>query len=508
MTRAARLLPTLAVLLCAVAPSSLGAASRDVDTKRFPRLVRVFLLPDESAVLRDLKDDKDRVEFQRIFWARRDPTPGTPANEFEDGVRAVWARADDVFSYPGQKGSETGCGQLLALLGKPEEVVPKDAARKAGVVDGAEQKRGGSNAAALGAPGSGKIFDSMAYLREGGTREPEAWVYRERPGVPFKFTGAELRIDLDSECRYAESAGMTGEDLKHAAEVYVTRPELAYAKGADGRLVTLAASAAAAPAGAGGGARALLAAPRTDFALAAEAKLVMRAPKGEAWVAGLVSVPKEAAVARLSLAAEAKDDGGKTVGSAARESAAAAQGDGSVASWGLTLPPGKHRVSVAAATPDGKGAVSAVEVEVPDFAGGALAASPLLLYPDEPPAGSKPDPRDAFAAFQMGGQVLHLRYGNAFQAKDALVVVAAVYGGKADPATGRAALKTRFTILKDGKPVARGSEDAFPTPDAVASVGPIPLAGYAPGAYVVRLDVTDTVAKTSAQREAPLEIRP
>jgi hypothetical protein len=179
-----------------------------------------------------------------------------------------------------------------------------------------------------------------------------------------------------------------------------------------------------------------------------------------------------------------------------------------VASWGLALKPGKYTVSVAAATPDAKGAVSSVEIEVPDFGGAALATSPLVLYPDEPASGGKADPRDPYAAFQMGGQVLHPRYGNAFSSKDALLVVAAVYGGKADPASGQAALKTRFTILKDGKPVARGAEDAYATPDAVASVGPIPLAGYAPGAYVVRLDVTDGVSKETLRHEAPLEIRP
>jgi len=506
MTRTARLLPTLLALLGALAPT-LGAASKEVDAKRFPRLVRVFLLPDEAAVLKELKDDKDRVEFQRIFWARRDPTPGTPANEFEDNVRAVWKRSDEVYSYASERGSETGCGQVLALLGRPEEVLRKGATGKEAPAPDSERSSSSSNLAAANAPGSGKQFDSMAYLRDGAVREPETWVYRDRAGLPFKFTGAELRVAFDSECRYAESAGMIGEDLRHAAEVYVTRPDITYAKGPDGRLLPLAAgAAAAAPAG---GARALLAAPRADFALAAEAKLVMRAPKSEAWVAGLVSAPKDAGATRLSLAAEAKDAEGKAVASAARESAAAAQADGStVASWGLALKPGRHRVSVAAATPDGKGAVAAVDVEVPDYGGTALAASPLLLYPDEPAAGGKPDPRDAFAAFQLGGQVLRLRFGNAFQAKDALVVVAAVYGGKTDAGTGRAALKTRFTILKDGKPVARGAEDAHETADAIASVGPIPLTGYAPGAYVVRLDVTDAVAKTSVQREAPLEIRP
>jgi GWxTD domain-containing protein len=505
MTRT-RLVPAALVLLAAL---SALAASRDVDTRRFPRLVRVFLLPDEASLLKELKDDKDRVAFQRIFWARRDPTPGTPANEFEDNVRAAWARSDDIFSYPGQKGSETGCGQLLALLGKPEEVVPKNPARKPPVQDGEEPMAGSSNTAALGAPGSGKVFDSMAYLRDGATREPETWVYRERPGRPFKFAGAELRIDLDGECRYAEAAGIMGEDLRRAAEVYVARSDLGYAKGPDGHLVALAAAAAASTA-VTSGARALLATPRTDFPLATEAKLVMRAPKGEAYVAGLLAAQATGGggPARLSLAAEAKDASGRPVASAARETTASVGDDGSlVASWGLALKPGKYTVSVAAETPDAKGAVSSVEVEVPDFAAPALASSPLVLYPDEP-ADGKPDARDPFAAFQMGGQMLHPRFGNAFTPKDALLVVATVYGGRADPASGQAALKTRFSILKDRKPVARGAEDAYSTPDAVASVGPIPLAGYAPGAYVVRLDVTDAVSKETLRREAPLEIKP
>jgi len=504
MTRPPRLVPALLVL--ATAGTAL-AASRDVDVKRFPRLVRIFLLPDEAAMLKELKDDEDRLEFQRIFWARRDPTPGTPANEFEENVRKVWASADDFFSYSGRKGSETGCGQVLALLGKPEEIVPKDAARKEAPQAGTLTSRSGSNAAAASAPGSGRTFDSMAYLREGGTREPETWVYRDRPGLPYRFTRAELRIDFDPECRYDEGAGMRGDDLRRAAEAFVTRPDLSYARGPDGHLLPLAAAASTA---ASAGARALFAEPRADFPLAAEPKLLMRAPKGEAYLAGLAAArPGDGGgPSQLSLAVEAKDASGKAVANAARETMAAVQADGSlVASWGLALKPGRYTVSIAASTPDAKGALSSFDVDVPDFGGAALASSPLVLYPDEPAAaGGKADPRDPFAAFQMGGQVLHPRYGNSFSSKDALLVVAAVYGARTDPATGQAALKTRFSILKDGKPVARGGEDSFATTDAVASVGPIPLAGYTPGSYVVRLDATDAVSKETLRREAPLEI--
>ncbi|HEX9186844.1 MAG TPA: GWxTD domain-containing protein [Vicinamibacteria bacterium] len=501
--RVRRLLPLVALLHVALA-SPAQADSPAVDTKRFPKLVHLLLLPEEEALLKELKDDKDRRELQKIFWARRDPTPGTPANEFEANVRAVWKHADDLFSYPNQKGSETGCGQVLALLGRPEETLGRgdDPRHPSTTVTGRDARE------APPVPGPGRPFDNMAYIREGSTREPETWVYRDRPGLPYTFTGAELKIAFDAECRFAEG-GTVAEDLRRAAAALVTRPELALARGADGRLVPLA--AAAAPA-AGEGARALLSAPRTDFPLAAETKLLMRAPKGEAYVAGLVRAAAGAAAGgpvRVSLAAQAADTSGQAVASSARDVAAPAQADGSVvASWGLTLKPGRYKVTVAALLAEvSRGSAATMEVLVPDLGGGALAASPLVVYPDEPQAAGAADPRDPYASMRLGPMVLRPRYGNAFTAQDALMVVATLYGAKVDPGTGQAALRSRFTILKEGRPVARGAEDAFTTPDAVASVGPIPLADYAPGSYLVRLDVTDKVANQTLRQEVPFEIR-
>jgi GWxTD domain-containing protein len=494
---------SLLVALSLALASPLPADNPVVDTKRFPKVVHLLLVPEEEALLKELKDDKDRREFQKVFWARRDPTPGTSANEFEDNVRAVWKHADDVFSYSNQKGSETGCGQVLALLGRPEEILGKgDEPRTPSVTFSAKEGK-----ELPPAPGPGRQFDNMAYLREGAEREPETWVYRDRPGRPYVFTGAELRIAFDSECKFAEG-GILADDLHRAAAAFVTRPDLAYSRGSDGHLVPLAAEAVAS-AGAGGGAKALLAAPRTDFPLAAEAKLLMRAPKGEAYVAGLVQAAAGAtgAPVRVSVAAQAADASGQAAASAARDVTARPEADGSlVASWGLSLKPGRYKVTVAAQLPE-RGSVSAIDIEVPDFGGAALAASPLVLYPDEPPAPGPADPRDPYAAMQLGPMRPHPRFGNVFAPKDALLVVAALYGAKVDPATAQAALRSRFTILKGGKPVARGAEDVFTTTDAVASVGPIPLADYAPGTYVVRLDVTDKVANQTLRQEAPLEIR-
>jgi hypothetical protein len=108
---------------------------------------------------------------------------------------------------------------------------------------------------------------------------------------------------------------------------------------------------------------------------------------------------------------------------------------------------------------------------------------------------------------RLGPMRLRPRVGNVFAPNDALMVVATLHGAKLDAASGQAGLRTRFSVLKDGKPVARGAEDVFTTADAVASVGPIPLSSYVPGAYVVRLDVTDGVTKQTLRQETTFEIR-
>lgn len=474
----AALVRTLA--LVSLATSAFAApplvAGEPVDAKRFPKLVRLLLLPEEQAVWKELKNDEDRRQFQLIFWARRDPTPGTAANELEANVRAVWARADQLFAYPNQKGSETGCGQVLALLGKPEEVLGLET-----------QVR----------------FDDLQYVREG-DRRAETWIYRERPGLPFAFTRAELRIAFDADCRFAEG-GIVAEDLRRAAGTLVTRPEIAYTRAANGRLVTLAAQV-----GDAAGAIDLLTAPRNDFALAVETHLVLRGPRGDGVVAGLARVPGPLpGGARVSLAVRGAGADGQPAATGVRDSALAPLADGSgVASWSLPLKPGRYTITVAAKLPDaGKGAVATIDVEVPDFGGTSLVSSPIVAYADEPLAAATADPRDPYAAMQLGARRVRPRFGSAFGPQEALTVVAALYGARLDPATSQATLQARYTILKDGKPVARGAPESFSTKDAVASVGPIPLAGYTPGAYVIRLDVTDAVAQQTLRQEKAFEIR-
>jgi GWxTD domain-containing protein len=483
--------PRVAALLaaaftCATAAGAAPSPEAGLDkaAETWLRKVHLLILPEEEAFFRSLKQAEDRKEFERIFWARR--TSGAASqNDFQAVFTRAQARADELFTLPGTRGSETGCGQVFTLLGDPLEVE--------GASPGQVQGRGAR-----------QQFNSLEPMREG-TRRPETWVYRSRAGDALSFTGGELRVALDESCRFSE-AGRVLDDLRRAAQVRVLRPEIAYRLGSDGRLVRLEEVLR----GTGSGALALLASPREDFPLEIEPKLLLRTQAGRAYAAGLFRLQvTEGAGGPVvgTVAAEAVGASGPSPAASDRTfSTTVGAGGAILGSYGVSLAPGAYTLRVAVRLADGRGAVATRPLEVPNFETPGLKAAGLVLYPDEPSPAA--DPRDPFAALTVGALRLRSRFGNAFSARDALQVVSVLYGGKVDAASGKAALRARFTILKDGKAVAKGEDQVFDTPMAVASIGPVSLSGFTPGRYQVKLDGSDTLAGSATSQEESFEITP
>jgi GWxTD domain-containing protein len=463
-----------------------GPPALDKNAERWLREVHLLMLPSEESLFKTLPSAEDRKEFRRIFWARRDPDPATPRNELEEAVTRAQARADELFALPGTKGSETECGQVFTLLGDPAEVQ--------GAAPGELQGRGAR-----------EHFDSLRPMREG-SRHPETWVYRSRPGDPVAFTGGELRIALDEACRFSEG-GRVLEDLRRVAEARVARPDLAYRVNADGHLARLEDLLPSKP---GTGNETLLEKGQRDFPLEIEPKLLLRTQAGQAYAAGLVQgklKPEEGATTKLvgTVVTQAVPAAGPPSAVSERAFSTAARPDGTVlASYGLSLSPGRYTLRVALKLADGRASVATLPLEAPDFDAPGLKATGLVLYPDE--SASPSDPRDPFAALSMGALRLHPRFGNVFRPTDALQVVSVLCGGKADATTGKASLRARFSILKEGKPIAKGEDQILETAMAVASVGPLPLTGFLPGHYVVRLEATDASTGTAATQEASFEV--
>jgi GWxTD domain-containing protein len=476
--------PVFLMVLFLVPPGLASAQKLDKDDKQWLDDVRPILLLEEDKTYRSLKEKSDRLEFQKIFWARRDPDLATPLNEYQAAYGKARAEADRLYRMPAQTGSLTDCGRVFILLGKPDEV----------------QQEGGS--------------------LESGLRTPETWTYRDRPGRTF--AGGRAAIAFDSECR-APSA--LGPQMDRVAAALIVQPSLDYKTGKDGRLVKLADLLPKDTA-----ARALLKQPRQDFPAALQTSYLKIADGGTALL-GLVrgetaglSVVEHGGVktVHVSVAASVTGEDGKESGWIEQGTTAPVEADGSfVVGFKLALRPGKYTLHAGAVDEKGgKGSLASIPIEVPDLArveSGAdgtvsklpSAGSLIIVRRIEELPGGVSDPQHPFAAFELGSVRLVPAFGGVVRRSEQVEFVYQVYDLKTDPVTGKADASAVVSILKDGKtPVAKAPPAPIDAERGGASVGPIPLASFDPGKYVVQLKVTDKLGKRDVVQESPLEVQP
>jgi len=464
----------LAVVLCSVGLwGAVGAAAEDVGDRKWLRTVAELMLPDEESVYRELKE-ADRREFVRIFWARRDPgrERPDPTNAFRAGYVELRRAAERRFATRTQRGATTDCGRALVMLGEPAEVrvQERQAERTQEVVT---------------------------------ARYPEVWIYRGA-----RFPGGLMEVHFNRRCEITRAAGFEAA-LRRAAESQVKHPELAPTLGPDGRLIPLAELLARRAAGS--------ISPRQGFALEVQPRLLMRSRDGAKTYVALLILGQEQGQgggldpdARVTVWAEALQGTPEAALAATeREAGVDAQADGSfVTSCGLILTPGHYRLRVRVLERgSSREATTSLVVDVPDFASGELAFSSPLLFAGMRQRGQarKTDP---LAAFQLGPNEFVPRHDNGFSVDEALEVMAFVYGAAPGSAGSGPSLVAKYVFLKDGRRVAAGPAQQLDTIDSVPSLGPVPLARFAPGSYVVRLSLTDRVSGAEHSTETPFEVRP
>ena len=81
--------------------------------------VKWIMTEDEEKEWKKLRTDEDRATFAKSFWERRDPTPGTPENEYEAIFWRKVEEADKRFSSQTDPGCLTDMGRVFLLLGPP-----------------------------------------------------------------------------------------------------------------------------------------------------------------------------------------------------------------------------------------------------------------------------------------------------------------------------------------------------------------------------------------------------
>lgn len=118
----------LSVILCLhlfdCAAQGPQRVSLDSQSKKFLDYVHYIILPVEEKIFREMPLE-DRGEFIKDFWARRDPEPSTPVNEFRQNYYKRLAMADQAFSIGGKPGWKTDRGRIFILLGPPTNIIKK-----------------------------------------------------------------------------------------------------------------------------------------------------------------------------------------------------------------------------------------------------------------------------------------------------------------------------------------------------------------------------------------------
>jgi GWxTD domain-containing protein len=81
-----------------------------------------IIAAEERAAFERLNTNEEREHFIEQFWLRRDPTPGTPANEFKKEHYRRIGYAMERFRSPTKSGWATERGNLYIVTGPPDEI--------------------------------------------------------------------------------------------------------------------------------------------------------------------------------------------------------------------------------------------------------------------------------------------------------------------------------------------------------------------------------------------------
>ncbi len=119
---------TMAAMLCTGLASASFAALSSTFSDWAKGPVQYVMTPAEAAIWNQLTTDDQAQQFVDLFWAKRDPTPSTPQNEFREEYDARVKYADDHFVRGHTRGAMTDLGKIFILLGPPSRPIQRSTA--------------------------------------------------------------------------------------------------------------------------------------------------------------------------------------------------------------------------------------------------------------------------------------------------------------------------------------------------------------------------------------------
>jgi GWxTD domain-containing protein len=226
-------LAAFAVAACALSAYALSAEY--LDWGRGP--AQYLMTKDEAAKWKTISSDEDAKEFVILFWARRDPTPDTPRNEFREEYERRVATADKNFVSDKSRGALTERGKMLVLFGMPKKI-ERAGNQRQGAMPGMSGGLG-SGRAPTGTPQESTATTNTTAMDDftagGATSDDEGqvWTYEgDAARATFGQVRSQLRfVDKDGKGNFILQRG--GVDIaagqRKTIEKSIVRPNLTMA---------------------------------------------------------------------------------------------------------------------------------------------------------------------------------------------------------------------------------------------------------------------------------------
>lgn len=465
--------------------------------------VQFLMTKEEAAQWKAVKNDAEAANFIRLFWARRDPTPGTPTNEYENNIKAAMKYADEHFSQGKVKGSLSDRGKVLVVFGVPSKI--ERTAPESSVGNFSRPSNESSNATQQGWVWEGDRASKLFGI-------PRAQIDFIDSGNNGSFRMLPARFDF-------------GAASEHAIEATIVRPNLTLAD-LDKPVAQQAPPPPAAPAG-----------PVTAFKTAAFETAVGDAkagktpskatletaefvsPSGDFYIPVALYIPKgsgiDAATADTFFMA-VDDAAGKRLYVVEKPATLKKSHDNEFEDETVTVPAsGKYVVTAGLAKAGVPVTVASMPLDVNVISKDASGTSKLILTND---IFELPDARPEKAAFAFGKLQIAPKPDMTFTNQDDLNYFVEVHNPGIDAATNGPKLQMGIDLLSKGQTISRlplsevlaGPLSGKPGPGQYVISDAIPLSKMSkplpPGDYTMKMKIVDTVTKQSYTVEQAFRI--
>jgi GWxTD domain-containing protein len=115
-------IPLFLLLVAALLSATQKVREKDLSQKYqdWLKLTAYIISDKEKEVFLQLTNDRERDLFMESFWKQRDPTPGTPQNEYQEEHLKRFNYANETFRRgSGREGWMTDMGRIYIILGPP-----------------------------------------------------------------------------------------------------------------------------------------------------------------------------------------------------------------------------------------------------------------------------------------------------------------------------------------------------------------------------------------------------